>query len=126
MGLLSLLSRDVRLIIISHYVYGPARNHSIPKQTLIDAVKTHANQLQDSLSQKHFPNKTRVEFQFQDFHDSEEWWTQQLVPILPELFAAKPVEQSCAGSKTSEPYFSVRNITCRFLLPFDGSLCILA
>lgn len=100
-GFLSLLNPCINTIIVSHYLHGPARNHVVPKQTMLDSVSRNAEMLQEALDPRKFSAKTRVVFEFQGFHDSEGWWTQRVRPILPKL---------CADDRGE--YFTIQNVTC--------------
>ncbi|RPD60847.1 hypothetical protein L227DRAFT_85676 [Lentinus tigrinus ALCF2SS1-6] len=105
LGLVTLLNRNVRTITLSHYLHGAARNHKVPKQSMIDVIGRNADALQRSLDPGEFSAGTRVILQFQGFHDSEAWWTKELEPILPKLFKVQNDRQP------GRRYLSVENVT---------------
>lgn len=104
LGLIQLLNRNVRTITISHYLHGAARNHNVPKRTLINCIKRHADDIQRILDPGHFSEETYVILQFQGYPNSEVWWIQELQPLLPKLFE---VVHEMGGR-----YLAVENITC--------------
>lgn len=107
LGLIALLVPTVRTITLSHYLHGAARNHIVPRRTLVRSLGHNADELQKTLDPGRFSKQTHVVLQFQGLHGSEAWWIKELEPILPELF--KVVHDP--GGR----YLSVENLTCKHL-----------
>ena len=107
LGLIALLVPTIRTITLAHYLHGQARNHTVPRQTLVESLRQNADELQRTLDPERFSGQTHVVLQFQGLHGSEEWWIKKLEPILPELFKAV---HDFGGR-----YLSVENVTCKHL-----------
>ena len=105
LGLIYLLKPHIQTITISHFLNGPARAHVVPKQTLIDAIRQNAAKLEEALDPGNFSEYTRVVFQFQGLDDSEGWWWEQLMPVIPKLCGHK-------RPPDKPQFFSVENVTC--------------